>query len=221
MRSLVGFFIGLTLFVASPVQALLIDFTDDLWSDADSATSVTHSYDGLDVTVSSGSDSQLLTFNSPGPSSPDFLARDGDGLGIIDDEISYADDQLINIAFSQSVTVVAYYFLDLFANEGPDGEAESAQVVFHRAGGIDDTFSDFGFATDRVGFYSRESIEISAFDSISFTALNGRYSDYALAGIEIRSPGVVPLPGALVLFLTGLGFLGIKGSRRRSQTLHS
>lgn len=197
-------------------SALLIDFTDARWMGVNGRTSFSQNYDGLEVTVSSTRGN--LTFNSPGPSAPALLQRDGDGLGIQDDEVSYTNREILSVAFNQNVTVLGYYLLDLFANEGPNREPEAARATFVRSVGGNTVFTDLGTATDNVGFYARTGLSVTGFDRIRFMALNGSYSDFAVAGIEIAATAVTPIPPALALFLSGLGVLGWMGRRRRAST---
>lgn len=206
-----------TLLAAANGHALLIDFTDDRWSGADGQTNYSQDYDGLTVSVEAATGT--LSFNDPGPNGSGDLARDGDGLGINDDEISYdgTDQELISVAFSEDVLVTAYFFFDLFDDEGPGGEAEAAQVVFHYDAATN-TFVDLGTATDRIGYYVHDGISESGFDHITFMALNGSYSDFALAAIDIERIGVAvtPIPSTLVLFLSGLGAFGLYRRRIRA-----
>src|SRR5690606_32115435 len=108
----------------------------------------TEVYDGLGVELSASSG--RMTFNSAeAPSRTSPLAFDGDGIGIQNDEISWG--QSLSVTFSAGVTLLGYAFLDLFAGEGPDGEAELALVDILSGTGSA-THLNYGSATDKVGW---------------------------------------------------------------------
>src|SRR5688500_5911227 len=108
----------------------LIDFTDaSAWGAIDGSTRASHSYGSLNVTLNSLQGSRPLTFNAPGPTGPSFLKRDGFGIGLADDEISFifADQDLLEVLFNEDVTVTSLYFFKL-------GRNDSAQANFGREG---------------------------------------------------------------------------------------
>jgi hypothetical protein len=191
---------------------LLVDFTDASWSGAHGQTSYSQDYGSVQVSLSSSGGS-LTSFAADAPASGaayDFLALASDGIGIGDDEVS--PGQALSVSFSSGVKVLGYYFLDLFGNEGPSGE--SAMANFGAAG----TFTDFGTATDGVGFYARNGLNLSDVLDVTFTAYQGLFSDFALAGILIDdgttvNAVAVPEPGTLGLL--GISLLGFALVRRR------
>jgi hypothetical protein len=80
------------------------------------------------------------------------------------------------------------------------------------------TFTDFGTATDGVGFYARNGLNLSDVLDVTFTAYQGLFSDFALAGILIDdgttvNAVAVPEPGTLGLL--GISLLGFALVRRR------
>jgi hypothetical protein len=201
---------------------LLIDFTDASWSGVSGQGSFGQTYGSLNVTVTSSG--QSLTFNGGTASGgPATMALDGDGLGIGDDEVGPNGDEQLQVLFSAPVTVLGYYFLDLFGGEGPDGEGEGTRVDFQTLG-LGPTFADVGTAMDGVGFYGREGLSIGDTVGISFMAgtwenglrMSDRFSDFAIAGLLIDDSAVtVPEPGTTWLLLAGLGGLVVARGRGR------
>ena len=117
-----------TALVASPAHAATIDFTDaDAWGGADGEnwlgyTSLT-TYDGVSVTVTSASATQLMTFNDEGSlfefgcsiATGGALACDGDGLGIGDDEVTngyLSGGEALFVRFNKPVDITRIAFLD-------------------------------------------------------------------------------------------------------------
>lgn len=203
--------------VAPSASALpvLIDFTDKAWAGVQGQSTYSRTYGSVEVTLST---SGRMTFNDhEAPASGPSLALDGDGIGIGDDEISWGEQ--LDVRFSSAVTVLGYYFLDMFAGEGPGGMGELATVIFDTA-----SFLDQGVATDSVGYYGREvSLETTSISFLAGDALTGgdanfAFSDYALAGILIDAgPVAVPEPGTLALF--GFGIAGLMVARKRRAEL--
>lgn len=164
-----------------------------------------------------------------------FLACDFDGLGIgnfnsgaPDDEVTFGS-QAIEVTFKDStgdnvaVDVTRLHFLDLFV--APDeSDRESAVVDYYNtlgvgpADGTVDTPALFTRAVDNSGYVDNLGT-LSAVARLVFYAGPGTddgTADFALAGLdidlnEITNP--VPVPGALPLFLAGLG--GLAAARRK------
>jgi opacity protein-like surface antigen len=88
---------------AAQAQAvpLFIDFTSAQWSSAHGAATASSAYGALDITLSSGTTAPL-TFNAGDAPSPtlytSFLALDGDGIAIGDDEIGAGES--LGVQFS-------------------------------------------------------------------------------------------------------------------------
>lgn len=200
--------------LASGANALLIDFTSETWSGVDaSGASHTESIAGIgDVTLTAYSAGSSLTFNdldsggcNAGGGAGAGLDCVGDGIGIGDDEItSYTE--VLRVSFSSPVDVLDILLLDLFSSE-----PETARIASYGSGGLS-TFT-VGGSTD-VGGLVMTGIAVSGVTNLFFWA-QGEYSDYALAGIEVAA---VPIPGALVLFLSGLAGFGVLRKRKAATT---
>lgn len=179
--------------LGSNASAALIDFTSSTWSGV-SGPSHTESVAGVgNVTLRALGGG--LTFNdadsggcSAGGGPGLGLACVGDGIGIGDDEIT-TRRELLSLSFSSPVDVVDIILLDLFSSE-----PEYATIRMTGSG-----FTTVGGSNDLGGLVST-GISGGGVTSILFFA-TGRYSDYSLAAVEVSA---VPLPGALVLFLSGL-----------------
>ncbi len=207
---------------AVSAQALVIDFTDDLWNVANWRTNATVSYGDLDVTVSSGTyfGPDVLTFNgSEGQElgceagqSVHGLSCDGDGLGVA----SFVDlffpggalDQInsfqwLTVSFSEAVDISNVSFLDLYEGLGEVavigdtsfGAGESANAAATNAGGYWET----GYVGDSI---TSLTFSVEQFDFMS---------DFSLGSIAVSE---VPLPGSLVLFGTGLLGFGMIRNRK-------
>ena len=212
-------------FAGTPAQALVIDFTDiSVWGvgniiappNLDNQVG-TASYlypDSLTVTLTATGGN--LTFNVPGScGTAGFLACDGDGIGINDDEISgvlSAGESLL-VEFSHAVSVYTVSLLDLFAR---DLDNEIAIMQFD---GSTSTFAAAGIAPDdHVGFL-QVTPNIGTVTSILFTAPDAT-SDFALAALEINVDVIsqqVPEPMTASLF--GLGLLSLALTMRAQPTL--
>ena len=201
---------------------ILIDFTDTAWSGVSGQTEHSQTYETLEVTLSATGGA--MTFAGDAPTF-EGLSLDSDGIGIGDDEIGKAGDQLLSVSFSSEVTVLGYYLLDFFGNEGPGGEGEAALVSFSGGGSL----VDVGSAEDGIGFYARNGLNMAT-DAMQFSAWypNGYtgsfwFSDFALAGVMVDYGSSalrtvsVPEPATLTLLGFGLLVLGFGRGRRDRQ----
>lgn len=155
---------------------------------------------------------------------------DTDGLGIGDDEITFERSEKITITFNVPVFIDNLFYLDLFRSSPDLADTESAFAEFFTnttdlvAATSLSTFATaakHGAGGNDRGFYaaSLAPLLIGPITKIVLTAGPGKddmLADFALAGLEFRVDGSfegVPIPGALPLFLAGIG--GIALARRR------
>lgn len=224
---------------AGSAHAFLIDFTDysaGAWPGPTgsgttvSETTVNYNPAGIgafSVTLQSRpADSLTFTaFDGTGdtsfcdPTGP--LACDGDGVGVVNDEITTDPDatprrQWITATFSRALKVTGLHFLDLFETDD-ESEKETALVFYNRTGGggADDSIAaDDEFGVDAG--YTFASVDRDGIMSITFKARGTNddvgEADYALAGIN-----VVPLPAAGWLLVGAFG--GLYGARRLKKKL--
>ena len=202
---------------AFSAQALVIDFTDELWSGANFRKSTTVSYGDLDVTVASGTyfGPHVLTFNSAegaalgceAGQATHGLACDGGGLGVA----SFTDiflpggafDQIntfqwLTVSFSEAVDISGISFLDLYGDFGEVAVVEDSQFGFGESVNV---------AASNVGGYWDTGYIAESVTSLSFSVREFDFlSDYSLASISVSE---VPLPGSLILFGTGLLGIGM------------
>ncbi len=195
---------------ASGANALLIDFTSDVWSGVEaSGSSHTENIAGVgDVTLRAYGWDADLTFNdldsggcSAGAGAGAGLGCVGDGIGIGDDEITRYSE-VLRVTFSSPIEVMDVFLLDLFSSE-----PEYAGVATYGSSGA--ASYTVGGSAD-IGGFVMTGITGSGVTELLFWA-QGRHSDYSLAGIEVAA---VPLPGALVLFLSGLAGFGFFRKRQ-------
>lgn len=189
-------------------QAEMIDFTDDEWSDVSGTVYTKTLSDGLTVTLTASDGN--LTFNDNDPSGTidiDPLAGIGDGIGIIDDEVSTLE--YLTISFSYAIEIDTLYLLDVFSD---NWENEGASISFNNGA----TWEDF-FATPNssYGFVSIDLSSYGALDTIIFKTLNDNgVSDFSVAGLTY-SPAEVPEPATMLLF--GAGLTALTGVIRRKR----
>ena len=197
---------------ATAANAALIDFTD--YGDYVITPANVASGAGVGAGVTwtlTGSGPLNNSEAGPGPIGP--LAGQNDGIGIIDDEISSGKkgSETANLTFSQSVTVVGLYFLDLFrANKGSVYEQAAVSVD----GGPAILFKALVPFSNGIGYAAYTGLSLTG-TSFVFSELgndNVGVGDYALAGVEIAP---IPLPAGILLLGGALLGLGALGRRRK------
>ena len=143
------------------------------------------------------------------------LACDGDGLGVNNDEITYGSGSsqqriVVTIDIDRATRVESIELLDLFQNEGGAGIHEWAQLSIN-GGAVIDIVSEGnigGYVLYTLGQdYNTASIVFEFFTNIV------AQSDFAVARINLSE---VPIPGALLLFGSGIFGLGLFRRKRKS-----
>ncbi len=225
---LAGFFAGALAFSGS-ANAFIIDFTDTGWI---GAVTKSQTFGGLTVTVSSNgailNADTLFKQNAVPCIAPLNLAcvNDGIGIGTRDDEVTFSatvgTGEILNVSFSQAVTIDEIGFLDLFTIKGEPTETAS----WKSNGGPVGSASAQGTDPNNPGqgwLLATLAQPILGVTTIDFFTNTGTNSDFALALLNISDPGgnlnlpQVPLPASAYLFGTGLLGLGFLARRRRKK----
>jgi hypothetical protein len=154
--------------------------------------------------------------NEAGPGPVGVLVGDNDGVGVIDDEITFGKES-VTLTFDREVRLTAAYFLDLFI-AADKSTKEIANITVGDIVGLSDASlvatAELGVPGKKIGYGELLGVNLRG-SQFTFWAsetndMEGR-PDFALAAVEI-SP--VPLPAGALLLLTGLAGLGIARRRR-------
>ena len=218
------------LLAAPAVSGTLVDFTDSaIWSGQDGTATTSHAYADFVVSLSS-MPADRLNFTQPfdGPASASFCAANGgplacgnDGLGVVDDEITFVDNtttpptQSATLTFDRAVNLSGIHFLDLY--ECCETPAEEEALFYFN----DDPTTTVGVGADEIlGFndgylflpFTRAKVtSITFFEGFGNDGA-GR-PDFSLAAVRVAP---VPAPAAGVLLVTALaGLAALRGRSHR------
>ncbi len=201
-------------------NASIVDFTSSDWSGVQDQSSFTLGNIQLTSTNSPGS-RNFMTFNDPDSArgcgsgnrsetnlaAATGLACIGDGIGLIDDEISQSSGETLIVSFLGSpVDIIDIHLLDLFARERT---GEIAVV-----NGFQSQATIPGISITNRGGYWETGLGFVGVSSLIFTGMNDSFSDYSLARINFEVAGSVPEPSMISLLGAGLIGLGFAYRRR-------
>lgn len=192
--------------------AATLDFTNmATWGGANGTTPFTATDSLITATLSSVGGN--MTTNATGDQAGcagagTTLACDGDGIGIVNDEVS-GGAQSLTLSFANTVNVNSISFLDLF-EENP---AETVTILVNYAAGGSTSFAAIAAGGNSGGFLEwTAGSTLMGVDSIEFSAGSVASNDFALAAADVSA---VPLPAAAWLF--GSALLGLVTVARRKR----
>lgn len=217
--------LGVASVFAAPVSAATtIDFTNAqlFGSVADTNPFVANVVGIGDVELTSVGGA--MTFNAGSFAAPaedafaQTLAQDGDGIGIVDDEINGKGESLVVTFLGEAQGIIGISLLDLFPRD--ERSAEKASIEFFGAGDVLLKSVVFQASTPRAaGGWLNRVVSVADVESIRFTGLtptagntDNATNDYALAAIQV---GAVPETSTWILMLAGFGLTGFVLKRRQ------
>jgi hypothetical protein len=178
------------------------------WTLTPSTTPMRYNFaagNGVFSGANDGFDGQLSNLSVP-------LALEGDGIGIVNDEITsdIRPVESLTLSFSEKVKIKSLHFLDLFFS---DKGTESVKVFADTAMTI--LLAEFSSNEELAVGYSgyKKGLMDYVGKSLTFRAAGGvddTTRDFSLAGANVAA---VPVPAAGLLLLTAVG--GLAAARRR------
>ena len=147
--------------------------------------------------------SHAINQSEAGPGATGVLAGENDGIGVKNDEITYPT-QWVKVTFSEKVSLLNAYFLDVFF--GKESESGAVSVNGPYTGPDGEVFANVP-TSEGVG-YAVISGPISGteFSFFAGSGVDDKTADVALAAIEVAA---VPLPASALLLLSAVGGMGV------------
>ncbi len=145
------------------------------------------------------------------------LALENDGIGIVDDEVTYkptsTSNESLTITFADEVTVDGIYVLDLFGAETTLVYSGTTLVgtITAMSGAGDNSLDGYSYIAFSTGV-TTTSLTFKAGPNNDAVGYFGK-PDFALAAITLAP---IPVPAAGLLLLGGLGALGAAKRRRKA-----
>ncbi len=205
---------GMVILLCGSVSALTLGFDSSVQGQQEyTYSNIFQSlFPGVDMTVESRRDGELLTWEFPGD----------EGVGIGDDEISgdythWTNRETLRLTFSVPVWLTGFTVVDLFTEGDPSYDEKGEYVT--SLDGFKVPKEEFGPGEDTEGLlYVSVGRQI---DYINFFAHKGQRNDFALKSVDVepvseQSDVPVPEPGTFLLLGLGLVGLGL-GARRRKK----
>jgi hypothetical protein len=211
------FLVVVATFVAAPATADLVRFYESPYYNVDSTAGFGAGTNVLGVGQVSllGGDATAYAWRNG--SAGVFTQRDTRGLGVQGGELDEVDfisgRERIDVVFSQAYYVDSVELRSLFDPDPSPSTGEIALVSLVRNyNGTPATetswqllgFEDIDLGTHGVVTQSLGGIVLNAGDALVFSPEAG---EFALAAMTVR---LVPVPGAVLLGLLGLGYAGVK-----------
>ena len=214
------FLVVVATFVAAPATADFVQFYELPYDNVDSTTGFGAGTNVLGVGQLSLLGGDATAYASRNGSAGVFTQRDTRGLGVQGGELDEVDfisgTERIDVVFSQAYYVDSVELRSLFRPDPSPSTGETAIVSLVRdydfsgtqvpeiswqLSGVEDikVLTNNGVVTQSLG-----GVVLSAGDALVFSPEAG---EFALAAMTVR---LVPVPGAVLLGLLGLGYAGVK-----------
>ena len=174
-------FLG-SLALGSTAFATSVDFSTASWAGANGQASFTTHPSGIDLFANIGT-----------------LTVTPDGLGIIDDEITFGIEKL-TVTFAAPVTLQQIVITNLFPCEGVFGGCSPEQGTYSVNGGAVNAFASAGPSGNLT-----INLNIAGVSSIDFRSNFDLYSDYSVKGLTFSTPE----PSSLLLIGFTMMFLAL------------